>query len=133
MAMLNPYQQYAQNQITMATPEELTLMLFKGTVKFINFAIKAVEDKDIQESHNNIIKTQNIYYELISTLDTKYPISENLANLYNYIIKLLTEANIKKDKAKLEEALEMSKEFVVTWEEAVKIYRRSQAPTEWVK
>jgi flagellar secretion chaperone FliS len=133
MAMLNPYQQYAQTQINSTTPEELTLMLYKGAVKFILIGIRAVEEKNIQESHNSIIKAQKIYFELLNTLDPKYPISENLSSLYNYIIRVLTEANVKKDKAMLEEVLEMSKEFVVTWEEAVKIYRRSQAPTEWVK
>lgn len=127
MAMQNPYQQYAQNQVNTAPPEELTLMLYKGTVKFIGLAIKGLENKNIEDVNNNIIKAQNIYYELLATLDRKYPISDNLASLYDYIINLLLQGNIKKDKDILEEALNMSKEFVVTWEEAIKIYRRSLA------
>lgn len=131
--MLNPYQQYAQNQVNTAPPEELTLMLYKGAVKFITLAIKALDDKSIEEAHHNIIKAQDIYYELLSTLDHKYDISKNLASLYDYLVSLLISANLKKDKALLEEALGMAREFAEVWEEAVKIYRRSQATSDWVK
>ncbi len=128
MAMLNPYQKYAQNQVTTATPEELTHLLYKGAVKFISLAIGALDQKNLTEANTNILKAQNIYYELLATLDAKYEISKNLASLYEYIIELMVEANIKKDKAPLEQALGMSKEFVEVWGEAIQIYRRSNAP-----
>ena len=124
--MLNPYQQYAQNQVNTARPEELTLMLYKGAVKFITLAIKALDDKAMEEAHHNIIRAQDIYYELLSTLDHKYEISKNLASLYDYLISLLVSANLKKDKALLEDAFGMAKEFAEVWEEAIKIYRKSQ-------
>lgn len=133
MVMQNPYQQYVQNQVNTAPPEELTLMLYKGAVKFISLAIRAIDNKNIEEINKNIIKAQDIYYELLGTLNHKYPIANNLASLYNYLINLLMQANVKKDKDILEQALGMAKEFVETWEEAIKIYRRSQAPSDWVK
>lgn len=130
MAVLNPYQQYAQSQVTTATPEELTHLLYKGAVKFITLAIKAIEEKNLAEANTNIIKAQNIYRELLVTLDEKYPISKNLASLYEYIIERLVQANIKKDKEGLNQALGMSKEFVEVWGEAIRLYRSSQAPRE---
>lgn len=132
--MNNPYQQYAQNQITTASPEELTLLLYKGTVKFISLAIKALEEKKYSEVNNNIIRAQEIYYELLATLDQKYSIAKNLASLYDYILRLLISGNIKKDKELLQDALGMSKEFVETWEQAITIYRKAQVTNdEWVK
>lgn len=125
MAMLNPYQQYAQNQVTTATPEELTHLLYKGAVKFISLAIKAVEENNMEEAHKNIVKAQDIYRELLATLDGKYPISSNMAGLYDYILSLLIQGNIKKDKEVLGQVLGMSKEFVEVWGEAIKIYRRT--------
>lgn len=134
MVMNNPYQQYAQNQITTASPEELTLLLYKGTVKFISLAIKALEEKKYSEVNNNIIRAQEIYYELLATLDQKYSIAKNLASLYDYILRLLISGNIKKDKELLQDALGMSKEFVETWEQAITIYRKAQVTNdEWVK
>lgn len=133
MATQNPYQQYQLNQVITAPPEELTLMLFKGAVKFISFAIKALDERALGEANNNIIKAEKIYYELLGTLDQKYPISKNLASLYDYLINLLIQANIRKDKAMLEEALAMAKEFVETWSEAIKVYRKSQGNREWVE
>lgn len=126
MALLNPYQQYAQNQVTTATPEELTHLLYKGAVKFITMAIKAIEEKNMEEAHTNIVKAQNIYRELLVTLDDKYPISKNLASLYEYIVERLVQANVKKDQEELNQVLGMSKEFAEVWGEAIRLYRSSQ-------
>lgn len=124
--MLNPYEMYAQNQVNTAPPEELTLMLYKGALKFINLGLKALDENNMGETNRCIIRAQDIYYELLRTLDYNYQISKELSRLYDYLIYLLTQANIKKDKQMLKQAAEMAKEFVETWEEAVKIYRRSQ-------
>lgn len=133
MAMLNPYQQYAHNQVNTAPPEELTMMLYKGAVRFINQATKALDTRDLATVNINIIKAQNIYYELLNTLDRSYPISNNLASLYDYIINVLIQANVKKDQGLLEEAANLAKEFVTTWEEAIKVYRSSNSSGNWVK
>jgi flagellar protein FliS len=123
--VLNPYQQYATNQINTASPEELTLMLFKGAIKFISLAIKSIDDKSLEEANTNIIKAQNIFYELLTTLDRRYPISQSMASLYDFIIKLLVDANVRKDKEMLQQALVFAREFAETWEQAIKIYRCS--------
>lgn len=124
--MVNPYEMYAQNQVNTAPPEELTLMLYKGAVKFINLGLKALDEKNLVDANRNIIRAQDIYYELMRTLDHNYQISKEFSRLYDYLIHLLIQANIKKDKELLKQAADMAKEFVETWEEAVKIYRRSQ-------
>lgn len=125
--MLNPYEMYAQNQVNTAPPEELTLMLYKGAVKFINLGIKAINEKNLPEANRCILRAQDIYYELTRSLDHNYQISNELARLYDFLIHLLIQANVQKDTGLLQQALEIAKEFVETWEEAVKIYRRSQA------
>lgn len=123
--MLNPYEKYAQNQVNTAPPEELTLMLYKGALKFITLGIRALEEKNMMEANSNIIRAQDIYFELMRTLDHNYEISNGLAKLYDYVINLLIQANVKKDKDLLLQASEMAKEFVSTWEEAIKIYRKN--------
>ncbi|SHH20914.1 flagellar export chaperone FliS [Tepidibacter thalassicus] len=126
MAMANPYAKYKTQSINTATPEELTLKLYEGCIKFINLAMIAVDEKNIEKANSNIIKAQNIINELNITLDMKYEISENLRSLYDYLHRRLIEANIKKDKAILEEVKEFVVEFRDAWKQAMAIARRGK-------
>lgn len=56
----NPYAQYANNKIMTASPAELTLMLYEGAIKFSNLAVMAIEEKDVEKAHVNIMKVQRI-------------------------------------------------------------------------
>ena len=87
------YAAYNNSKILTATPAELTLMLYDGAIKFTNIAIMAIEKKDIQKAHTNIIKTERIIIEFQSTLDEKYPVSKDFNAVYSYLIRRLREAN----------------------------------------
>lgn len=126
MAMRNPYAQYKNQSVNIATPEELTLKLYEGCIKFINIAMIAIDEKDIQKSNINIIKAQNIISELNITLDMDYEIAKNLRPIYEYLHSRLIEANIKKDKSILEEVKEFVVEFRETWKEAMKLARQGK-------
>lgn len=117
----NPYAQYNSNKILTASPAELTLMLYDGAIKFCNIAIMGVEQHDIQKAHNNIIKVQNIIIEFQVTLNFKYEIANDFNNVYNYLMKRLREANIKKDKEILEEVLEHLHVMRDTWKDVMRL------------
>ena len=93
----NPAQLYGNSKIQTATPAELTLMLYDGAIKFCNIALMAIENKDIQKAHTNIVKAQNIILEFICTLDRKYKVAEDFEIVFDYIYRRLVEANMKKD------------------------------------
>ena len=57
MPVQNPYEQYQRNKILTASPAELTLMLYEGAIKFCNIAIMAIEQKEIEKAHINIMNT----------------------------------------------------------------------------
>lgn len=97
MALPNAYAQYNNNKIMTASPAELTLMLYDGAIKFCNIATKAIEDKDIQKAHTNIVKAQRIIDYLRQTLDMKYAVAKDFENIYSYLAQRLVVANIKKD------------------------------------
>lgn len=120
MALQNGYNNYARERIMNASPAQLTLMLYDGAIKFCNIAIMAVEKKDIQKAHNNIIKVENIISEFRATLNFKYPVAQEFENVYKYLAERLVEANIKKDKEILEEVLEHLRTMRETWEEVMK-------------
>ena len=121
MPAKNPYAQYNQNKIMTATPQELTLMLYDGAIKFNNIAIAAIEENDIQKAHTNIMKVQRIIEEFQMTLDFKYEVANDFNNVYNYLMTRLREANLNKDKEILEEVSTHLHTMRDTWKEAMRL------------
>ncbi len=123
MAINNPYQTYQQNSVTTASPQELTLMLYNGCLKFIKLAKRAMEEGKFEEKNTNLIKAQAIIQEFQITLDRDIEISEGLSRLYEYINFRLVEANMKNDMAALEDAENQVKELRDTWKEAMALVK----------
>lgn len=115
------YAAYANNKITTASPAELTLMLYDGTIKFCNIAIVGIEQKDIQKAHTNIVKVERIIEEFQATLDHKYPVAKDFDEVYKYLMMRLREANVKKDKEILEEVLKHLRTMRDTWKEVMRL------------
>ena len=124
MIAYNAYNQYKENSIFTASPEELTLMLYNGLVKFIMRGIDSIEKKNIQDANTNIIKAQNIVSEFLNTLDMNYEISGSLNSIYDYMLRRLIDANVAKDRDILEEVLGFAKVLRDTWEQAMKISKK---------
>lgn len=120
MTNKNGYAAYANNKIMTASPAELTLMLYEGAIKFCNIAITAIENKDMQKAHANIMKAEHIIEEFQVTLDHKYQVAEDFDKVYSYIHQRLIEANMKKDPAILEEVLKHLRTMRDTWKEVMK-------------
>jgi len=121
MAMKNPYGQYKQNSIMTASPQELTLMLYNGALKFIGQGKLYIEQKNVSKANETIMKAQAIIQELNITLNMDYEVSTGLRSLYTYIIDKLVDANIYKEIKHLDEASEMVTELRDTWKEAMRL------------
>jgi len=117
---VNPYAQYQNSKILTASPAELTLMLYDEAIKFGNIAIAAMNEKDVQKAHLNIIKVQKIIGEFQATLDFKYPVAKDFDNVYNYLQQRLLQANMKKDPVIMEEVLSHLRSMRETWAEVMK-------------
>lgn len=122
----NPYAQYNNNRINLASPAELTLMLYEGAIKFCNMAIFGIEEGDIQKAHDNIMKTESIIRELKITLNHKYPVAEDFDNIYNYLIRRLHMANVQKNKEILEEVNTHLRSVRDTWKEVMRKCRTGE-------
>ncbi len=127
MASPNAYAQYNNSKVLTASPAELTLMLYEGAIKFCNIAITAVEQRDIQKAHTNIVKTERIIDHFRKTLDMKYPVAQDFERVYVYLDQRLLEANMKKDKEILKEVLEHLRSMRDTWKEVMRINRERGA------
>lgn len=123
MALPSAYAQYNNNKVLTASPAELTLMLYEGAIKFCNIAEAAIEQNDIQKAHANIIKVQHIIDYFRQTLDMKYPVAQDFERIYVYLAERLVTANMKKDKAILEEVNAHLHSVRDTWKEVMRINR----------
>lgn len=126
MQMNNAFAQYNNNKIMTASPAELTLMLYEGAIKFCNIAIVGIEQGNVEKAHNNIMKTQRIIEEFQITLNRSYEVAKDFDNVYNYIIKRLREANLKKDKEILKEVLVHLRTMRDTWKEVMRLAPQGQ-------
>ncbi len=114
------YAAYANNKIMTATPGELTLMLYEGAIKFCNLAIEAMNKKELEKTHTNIVKVENIIMEFQATLKHEYSVSKDFDQVYSYLMQRLVDANIKKDPEILEEVLGHLRTMRDTWKEVLR-------------
>lgn len=119
MRSMNQYAQYNNSKVLTASPAELTLMLYDGAIKFTNIAIMAIEKKDIEKAHNNIVKVEKIINEFRATLDSKYEVSQDFDRVYVYLLQRLLEGNVKKDTEILEEVNTHLRSMRDTWKQVM--------------
>jgi flagellar protein FliS len=127
---MNPYlKQYQQTQIQTASPEKILIMLYDGAIQFLNKAKVAIESKNIEDTHNNIISAQRIITEFMNTLDINSggEMAKNLFSLYEYLHYRLVQANLKKDIEMIDEVIIHLKDLKQTWEEAIKIAQKERS------
>ncbi|MGE9213781.1 flagellar export chaperone FliS [Exiguobacterium aurantiacum] len=121
----NPYAAYQNNAVTTANPQELTLMLYDGALKFMRLAKLAIEQGNADLKNKNIQKTQAIFQEMRLTLNKDVAISANLDSLYEYMWRRLVDANVKNDTIILDEVLDFTTELRDTWKEAMKLAKQA--------
>ena len=126
MNAMNMANVYKNQQIMTASPEELTLMLYNGAIRFTNESIMALDHGDIQKAHTANMRAQDIVREFMATLDMSFELSKNWMALYDFIEYSLIQGNVHKDKSMLENARDILVEMRDTWAAAVKKMREDR-------
>lgn len=126
---MNQYvKQYQKTTVETASNEKILIMLYDGAIQFLNKAKIALNEKNWEQSHNNLMGAQKIIEEFINTID-KEPnpeLAQNLISLYEYFITRLVQANMKHEIAPIDEVLKFLKELKATWEEAISIAQKER-------
>lgn len=113
--MVNAAEAYKQQQLMNAPPEQLTLMLYNGCLRFIEDGIQAIENNNFEDANVNLQKAQRIISEFRLTLNMDYEIAHQLLPLYNYVYDRLVEGNIKSDAEPVKIAQEIITELRDAW------------------
>ena len=116
----NPYNIYKQNSVNMASGSQLLLMLVDGAVKYTKIAWMAILNRDIPRAHKELIRVQDIFLELMITMDENTKYMEDLYNVYEFIKNELAKANMKKDINIIDNTLPLIEEIRDMWHEVDK-------------
>lgn len=121
----NALNAYKNNSVNYASKEQLLLMLVDGAVRFSKVAKESLEKKDTKKSHENLVRVQDIFTELMVTLDRNSgDWSEQLYQVYDFIKTRLFEINLKKDAKMMEELMPVIESVRDTWHEAYEISKK---------
>ncbi|GAK43491.1 hypothetical protein TCA2_5989 [Paenibacillus sp. TCA20] len=116
--LITPQQKYQQTKAQTASPAQLIIMLYDGAIRFTQIAVVGIEEKNLEKSNTHFIKAQAIINELIASLNFNYELSHQLLPIYEYLLRLLIEANVKKNKEAAYEVLEHLQELRSAWDQA---------------
>lgn len=121
---------YRRVEVETATPEKLIVMLYNGAIRHIEDSKRAILIKDLRRTHDHLIRAQEIVTELRGALNFDAgDVAQNLDRIYDYMHRLLVQANIKKEFAPLDECLGHLRELRDAWDEiAARPAAENQAP-----
>jgi len=120
MRGLKAYQQNSLDAaVETASPYEVTKMLLGGAIKNIHIAIAAQGRGDFPVRSDAVSKSQSIVMLLASTLkdENAEELCQNLRNLYDYVLRTLTEFIAESDIEKARSALDCLVSIKSAWDE----------------
>ncbi len=109
--------EYLANRIANANDAQLVAIVYEGLMDTFQSAIECIETDNKEKLNTSVNKAREILAELLATLKGDSEISNSLRSLYIYTNKLVTEAELKKDKGKLEEAIKVITPLYEAWNE----------------
>ncbi len=102
------YDQYKKRQVEGVDQGKLIIMLYEGAIKFLTFAKDAIEKKDMEMAHNNLVRGQAIINELINSLKVDVgEVALNLLRLYEFMNRQLSIANAQKNSGVIDGVIQL--------------------------
>jgi flagellar secretion chaperone FliS len=125
---------YRANAVLTASPGQLVLMLYDGTLKALALAQQAFseaapEPRRIENINRHLLKAQAIITELQSGLNMEEggEFARTMNRLYDYHNRRLFEANLRKEVAPIVEVERLLRELRDAWAEMLSQHQGNQA------
>ena len=116
--MLDPTATYRTSQVVGASQVGQVVLLYQGAIRFAARHLAFLEGGDIEQSHKASLRSQEIVAELRGSLDlTAGPIASQLDGLYDFVQQRLVEGNMTKKPRPTEEAIQVLRGLLETWQE----------------
>lgn len=116
-------QQYQRARIETATPTQLVVLLYDGAIRFCTMARKAMLARDIDVQNTNLLKSQRIVTELMSSLDRNNggQVADNLFQLYAFMLEQLVLANMNDNVELIDGVVNILRDLRESWQEIDRI------------
>jgi len=117
------YNTYAQNDISIESPQKLIEMLYEGILRFNMQAKRAIEKDDIEKRTYWINRSTAVLTELLNTLnmDADGDLSHYLEGLYTHQLHHLSEANRENSSEKINDVNRVIKGLLEAWRESTQV------------
>jgi len=128
---MNAYMnQYQNNHILSASPEQILILLYDGSIRFCRQAIQAMDAGQRTVQAEKISRAMAIVCEFANTLNHEVggEIATDLDALYSFMTRELTRANLQNDRKALETVEDLLSGLRETWVEAIEINRNEMMP-----
>ncbi|MGR3292463.1 MAG: flagellar export chaperone FliS, partial [Candidatus Scalindua sp.] len=108
---------YKKMQVDTATPIGLVLMLYDRAIVLLNKAKNEISEKQLEAKGYSLDKATDIVFELLTTLDKDKggEIASSLANLYNFVLREIADANADLNTKALDNAIKILSELRESW------------------
>jgi flagellar protein FliS len=115
----NPSAAYRQQSVLTATPGQLVVMLYDGALRFLLQASALMADGDRVGSAARLRRAEAIVDELHTSLDKERggEIASRLEGIYVFCKRLMLEARIEQEPAKIDKVSELLGELREAWAE----------------
>ena len=115
----NGIQGYRMTNVMTADPNRLVLMCYEGAIDNLKIVKQGLIEKDYERKGNAIKKAQDIIEELLCSLNFEKggDVAKGLDSLYNYMLRRLLDADIKRDIKAIDEVIGILDELKSAWEE----------------
>lgn len=102
------------------TPQKITALLYEVCINHLQDAIQDIEQNQPLEANVKLQKVNDILERLGAGINYEAGIvADQLDTLYNYMANQVIIGNLKKDKAILEEVLNICEQLASAWNEAM--------------
>jgi flagellar protein FliS len=109
-------QAYKEAAILTASPEQLVVMLYDGAIRFLRQGEMAMREGMVAQTNDRLQRAEAIIDELLGTLNMEAgDISQRLQSIYVFSRKLLVEARVERDPAKVGQVVTFLTDLREAW------------------
>ena len=113
----NAHSKYLKARIESASPLGLIVIMYEAAIKFLKLARDDYMNNDIESACDHLIRSQNIIRELQKSLDMNVQeLSPRLYSIYDYMIRQLIQANVKRKVEPIDAVVRMLEELKEAWD-----------------
>lgn len=119
-ATANLHDRYKQDYVTTASPIDLVIMLYDGAIKQMKLAKIHFEDNNLSSFQESVEKAEEIFLELIRSLNLDISMSNDLLDLYQFMVNELVQVSFNQEISRVDPVIEMMTSLRESWAEAKK-------------